>query len=216
MKNRFNNPKPSGVRYSLPLDPLEEIPPNKLFSLAYKAYKENAYEVSLRFISIAEKRRRKLSPEVSRKLDYLKGEVLLDMKRFKEAVKCYSQILKKEKTGVAFCNKALSLWELKRFGLALNNYLKAIKLNPKDEIIHRGAGEMYLKLNKPKLAVSHFQKAIKLKPDYGDAITGLGVALLKLKKWVKSYRSFKRAIKIDPTDELAEYWIRAFEKHLEL
>jgi tetratricopeptide (TPR) repeat protein len=56
----------------------------------------------------------------------------------------------------------------KKYMMAINDYRKAIEINPKIADAYKYQGILYIDMNKLDLALEDFDKAIKIKPD-GDA-----------------------------------------------
>jgi Tfp pilus assembly protein PilF len=66
---------------------------------------------------------------------------------------------------------------------ALNELLKAEKMNPDDPHLHNDLGLVYMAKDQLPLAIEHFKKAVDLKPDYAPARNNLGTAYLAMKNW---------------------------------
>ena len=148
------------------------------------------------------------------KLQYLIGDALLDLKKYEEAILEYGRILSMNPSDIAYANRALARWELGDYRGALKDYNQAIRLERSNQIAHRGAGEMYLKLDQPKRAAIRFRSALRLKPDYSAALTGLGISLFQIGKWAQAYRCFKDALRLDPRDSLAKKGLDVLETEL--
>lgn len=186
------------------------------FKKSVKDYSSGRHKDGLKIIIRIEKNRNLIPRELLLKVYFLKGDICHELKRYSEAVEAYSAILSFEKSDVAYANKALALWELKRYKDALANYLKAIKVNGKNAIALRGAGEMLLKLNKTKNAIKYFKKAIKLNHKYSDAISSLGLALYNENDFPSAFKQFSKALKLNKKDFLARRGIKLISKHFEL
>lgn len=150
------------------------------------------------------------------RLSYLKGDILLDLCEYNDAVACYSFILENQKTDCAYCNRGLSFWSLREYEKALADYQSAMRLNPENAIACRGAGEMCLKLGSANDAVVFFEMAIKIDPSYIDALVGLGIAFYQSGEPVKSYEILLAAKQRDPANELANRGLKAIEAQFDL
>jgi tetratricopeptide (TPR) repeat protein len=139
---------------------------------------------------------------------YLRGDVLHELRRYRDAVACYSDILVLEESDIAFGNKGLAHWELGEFDRALWNYQEAIKLNPGNTTSLRGAGEMQLKLGFPLRAVPYLVLAVKLRPRYADALSALGTAYVRTGQDGLAKKIFSNALKLDPEDVRAKKGLR--------
>ncbi len=190
-------------------------PKDILLDTAFKAYRASFHQECLRLISAIQKRARRGHPGIwSLDLEYLRGDTLLDLGRYAAAVRCYTEILKHDKTDIAFSNRALSLWELGKYQDALHDYMSALSLNRSNPIAQRGAGEMRLKLGDPRSSIRHFESAIKNNAEYVDAWAGLGVAFFQVGEWGKSYRAFQEAVRLDPKCDLAKKGLLELDSRL--
>ncbi|MDY0164656.1 tetratricopeptide repeat protein [Desulfobotulus sp.] len=69
------------------------------------------------------------------------------------------------------------------YARALNEFLRAEQLNPKDPYLQNNLGLTYLAMEKPDLAVPHFRKAMQLRDDYGPAQNNLATAYIVMEDW---------------------------------
>jgi tetratricopeptide (TPR) repeat protein len=157
-----------------------------------------------------------LSQKVVMGLQYLRGDALLSIEKYPEAVAAYSEILAVEPSDVAYSNRALAYWEIGSYQEALTDYLEAVKLNPHNKVALRGAGEMLNELDRPKDAVHYLSAAVKLDQKYAAAYTALGVAYYNSEEWLESYRALKKALNLDPSDKIAAKGIAKIEHIFEL
>lgn len=174
-----------------------------LFRSASMLYKLGRNEDCLTFIRLIRQKRSDLSEKASVGLIYLRGDVLHELKRFKDAVGCYAEILIIEESDIAYGNKALAHWELGEFDRALADYQNAIRLNPGNTSALRGGGEMQLKLGFPLKAISYLAVAVKLRPRYSEALSALGVSYLATGQAQLARKALLGTLKIDPEDARA-------------
>lgn len=186
-----------------------------ILSEAARLHAEGHHEESLAAIEALEHSPGKLSKKAFRKLRFLKADVFHDLERYREAIGCFDVILAEEVSDIAYANKALALWELREFRPALENYLKAIRLNPANAIAQCGAAEMHIKLDAPKSALPFLNKAVTLDTAYQDAYRCLGIAHFQLGSWAEAYRYLRKALELDPTDGLAKRGLVLIEKHFD-
>ena len=85
-----------------------------------------------------------------------------------------------------------------QFDMAINNYNRAIKLNPNfaDAYNHRGIA--YRNLGQLKQAICDYTKAIKLKPNYTEAYNNRGVAYDKSGQTEQSIFDYDKSIELNP------------------
>ena len=94
----------------------------------------------------------------------------------------------------ADANKELGLAYMmqSKYISALEYFLKAEKLNPKDPYIQNNLGLVYMIKKRPDNALTHFKKAYALKPDFMPALNNAGSAYLALKKWNEAIACFEK------------------------
>jgi type IV pilus biogenesis/stability protein PilW len=78
--------------------------------------------------------------------------------------------------------------------LAMQELLKAQKLNPEDPLIYNDFGLIYIEKENYELAIQSFEKALTLKPDYAVAHNNLGSVYLRLEQWDKAIPIFKAVL----------------------
>ena len=176
---------------------------------------ENSDE-SIRFIDALKLKELVVSPKAEMGLRYLRGDALLNMEKYSDAIAVYGEILEHEPSDVAYANRALAHWELGEFKKALDDYLEALKLNALNTVALRGAGEMLNELGHPLDATRYLIAAVQLDPKYSAAYTALGVAYYNSAEWLKSYQALKKAAELDPEDKIAAMGIAKLEHHFEL
>tara|TARA_B110000438_G_scaffold264473_1_gene277177 strand:- start:2085 stop:4058 length:1974 start_codon:yes stop_codon:yes gene_type:complete len=83
---------------------------------------------------------------------------------------------------------------------ALQNYSKAIKINPNYVQAYNNLGVCKYKLGKKDEAIKVYEKAIKINPLHADTYNNLGVAfkLTEINANEKSIKFYKKAIEIEP------------------
>ncbi|MCL5035713.1 MAG: PQQ-binding-like beta-propeller repeat protein [Chloroflexi bacterium] len=83
---------------------------------------------------------------------------------------------------------------------ALDQYLVAAKMAPKDYISFLYMGQLYQEAGYRLEAKEAFEEAVKLNPGSGAGWFGLGLAELNLRSLNESVRAFERSVKIRPDD----------------
>ncbi len=99
------------------------------------------------------------------------------------ATACNATREKQTKQATAYRELAEAYFLERQYTLALQELLKAEKLNPGSALIQNDLGLVHMMKDRLDLAVQHFQKAIEMKPDYPEAINNLSTALLQQEKW---------------------------------
>jgi tetratricopeptide (TPR) repeat protein len=91
---------------------------------------------------------------------------------------------------------------LNRFDTAIENYQRAIELDPHSAETHRNLGNAWTKKGELNKAITSYRQAIEIKPDYAQAYDSLGNALREIGEFNAAIGCHQRAIKISP--DLAE------------
>lgn len=108
-------------------------------------------------------------------------------------------------------NQALTSWDHIRRGdradeegsidLAIEEYTKAIELEPDLAPAYSNRGTVYEELGQYKKAIEDFTKAIELNPDNAFAYCNRGIAYGTLKQYKKAIEDYTQSITIDPLCE---------------
>jgi tetratricopeptide (TPR) repeat protein len=90
---------------------------------------------------------------------------------------------------------------------AVDNYQKAIQLNPNDPALHNNIGSVYAELGKVDDAQAEFKKAADLNPAGASTYYyNLGVVLVNQGKMADAATALKKATDINPENANAFYW----------
>ncbi len=84
----------------------------------------------------------------------------------------------------------------RKFTQALQELLKAEKLNPNDHFLQNDLGLAYYYKKQYDRAIPHFKKALDIKPDYGPAMNNLGNAYAAQKQWDLAIEYYVKATEI--------------------
>ncbi|MEM2088958.1 MAG: tetratricopeptide repeat protein [Thermoproteota archaeon] len=127
-------------------------------------------------------------------------------------------------------NKGIVLIHLGKYEEAINEFDKAVRLNPKNPDYHNNKGLALLNLRRYKEAEKEFTKAVRLNWRNPSYRFNKGQALLELKKYGEAINEFNRAVELDPNNpdyyyykglallKLTKYWEskKEFDKATEL
>jgi tetratricopeptide (TPR) repeat protein len=86
---------------------------------------------------------------------------------------------------------------------ALENFKKAVELNPRYSRAYYDMGLTMEEMNRIKDSIVAYKEAIKVSPDYLDAHYSLGLALLKNKENRRALKAFEKVVEIAPESEQA-------------
>ena len=88
---------------------------------------------------------------------------------------------------------------------ALEEYERAIALNPQDPDLYFNRGILYLDMGENDLAVSDFDRAIQLSPEEPDFYMHRGVAYENQDQFDNAIRDYSHVIRIEPED--SDAWV---------
>jgi tetratricopeptide (TPR) repeat protein len=97
------------------------------------------------------------------------------------------------------------LYREKIYRKALQEFGKAIELDPDNYRAYFWQGRVHIKTKRLKEATADFQKVIDLKPDYAEAYDNLGWIYLKLEEYDKSINYLSKSLELKPNDGWTHY-----------
>jgi tetratricopeptide (TPR) repeat protein/tRNA A-37 threonylcarbamoyl transferase component Bud32 len=137
---------------------------------------------------------------------YQRGETLLELKRYKEALNAYNRAVElKPEYAEAWKGQGNSLLELKRYQEALDAYDKAIQIQPNYLEAWNGRGKALDYLQRYKEAIASFDAALKIEPNNLEALNERGNMQIKLQQYSDAIASFDKVVKIQPDYSPAWY-----------
>ena len=86
----------------------------------------------------------------------------------------------------------------KRYGMALQEFERAVELNPNDYVAHTNIGIIYKKSGNFKRAEEKYKKALSINPNHALAYNNLGNIYLQTKRYDKAIDYYKKAIELSP------------------
>lgn len=93
----------------------------------------------------------------------------------------------------------------KEYEQAINNYQKALSINPSDEITLLKVGNVYKLKNDNKNAKDFYKRAIVVKPDYADGWFNLGLVYANEQNMAEAKKSFNKVLEINSGYAYAYY-----------
>jgi len=87
---------------------------------------------------------------------------------------------------------------LMQFDAAINNYKKALKINPDYADAYNNMGNALKDKGDLEAAIESYNQALKIKPDYAQAYNNIGIALKDKGDLEAAIESYKQALKIKP------------------
>ena len=119
--------------------------------------------------------------------------------QLKQALFESSQLLERFPNSVVLYNIAgASNAGLMQFDAAINNYKKALKINPDYPDAYNNMGNALKDKGDLEAAIESYKQALKIKPDYAEAYYNMGIALKGKGDLEAAIESYKQALKIKP------------------
>ena len=191
---------------------LWEMDENFIFRVACHLNSKERSQDVLALFCIAESKNFSFAGARLRGVQYMRGDALLELGKYDEAIIVYNNIISFDPSHVAYNNLALALWNNKEFADALKNYIMSISLNERDPFSLRGAGEILNRLKRPEEAIPYLVAAVNINPNYLLALRALGLAYFNSGYWEGAHRTFNRVLSLDPDDEIATNGLAMLDK----
>lgn len=103
----------------------------------------------------------------------------------------------------------------KEYGMvesAVDEYKKAITLNPQLVIAYNKLGELLGNMQRYEEAVSYFKQSIEVDRGYPLSYNNLGVTYARMQKWEEAKQSWQKSLEIDPANKEARENLRKLKK----
>jgi len=126
------------------------------------------------------------------------GNAFCDRGLFKSGIGCYDESLKLEEYAGSYNNRGIAYAKLNKYEQAIEDFSKAIELDPDFAEAYNNRGLSYAELNEHEQAIKDYDKAIELNPNYAVAYNNRGNAYAKLNKYKQAIEDYDRAIKLNP------------------
>ena len=134
------------------------------------------------------------------------GLALMNQGRMEDAEACFRRNL--QLFAKTYFNLGLTLFRTKRHTEALENFRRALELEPEDPEYHNLLGQTYDELGQPVEAEQSLRRAIEIDRNYALGYYDLGVILAKREgRKQEALIAFDQALKIDPDIAQAYYAI---------
>lgn len=168
------------------------IPINEVLSIELRSYSENkAYK------------------------DYdlfYKGNEALESSDYTNAIKYFKSFIEKYSSAEVYNNLAIAQSRIGDSNAAMENYNKAIEINPTYADAYYNRGTEKSETKNYEAAIQDFNRAIDINPNYTNAYNNRGITKSYLKEYIDAIQDFNKAIEIDPNHEKA-YFSRGLAKY---
>ncbi|MCA2768538.1 MAG: tetratricopeptide repeat protein [Microcystis sp. M152S2] len=132
-----------------------------------------------------------------------KWSVLDSLERYDEGLAAINQAIDLAPRALWYVIRAKYYFFQQKYKLALDDYNKAIELNPNFAMAYSVRALHYSSQQKYDLALDDHNKAIELNPNYGLYYRGRGVLYRLQEKYELALADFNKAIDINPNDAKA-------------
>ena len=126
------------------------------------------------------------------------GNKLYYAKDYDGAIKLYNEALRFGDYAAVYNNLGIIYDDLGQYETAVQNYGKAVALNPNLAEAYYNRGIAYQNLMQHELAIQDYDKFIELNPNSAEAYYNRGFAYTFLRQIKKAVKNYSKAIKIDP------------------
>ena len=127
--------------------------------------------------------------------------ILLNMKRFEEAVSQFNYILERGEAKEPLMGKGEALENLDRMDEALDCYQRAVELDPKDESLWYKKGLLHSRLGDFNSAISAYDRVLDVDQSDKTVWQMKALALQQVGRKDEALISFDYAVGLDPTDK---------------
>ncbi len=110
---------------------------------------------------------------------------------------------------IAYNQRGAAYISLKQYTRAIEDFDRAIRLEPGDAVAYNNRGFAYINLKQSARAIEEFDQAIRLDPGYAFAYNNRGAAYSFLTQYARAIEDYDQAVRLDPGYASA-YASRAF------
>jgi len=175
-------------------------------SLSLSYFKLGDFERGEEYLQKSNDIRAKLKDKRGIFLNYGRLSSLFILKGdFKKVIDICNEALKVEPNFVVFYTRGYAYAELNKYEQAIEDFSKAIELNPALAVAYYDRGNAYADLNKYERAIKDYEKAIELNPDFAEAYNNRGNAYMELNKYEQAIKDYDKAIELNPNEAVAYY-----------
>jgi Flp pilus assembly protein TadD len=145
------------------------------------------------------------------------GKIEEAIYHYSEAIRLMPDNVLNNMGNILYNNRGGANAQLGRYPLALEDFNKAIRLQPHYADSYYFRGNTYVNMGQYQLAIEDYNKAIALKPDYAYAYNNRGASYFKLSRYQSAVKDFNEAIRLKPDyadayNDRGEYYLKKGDK----
>ncbi|MFN7218550.1 tetratricopeptide repeat protein [Microcystis sp.] len=134
-----------------------------------------------------------------------KWAVLSELKRYDEGLAAITQAIDLAPRAAWYVNRGILYRRQQKYELALDDYNKAIELNPNHANAYNNRGNLYKDLQKYDLALADYDKAIEINPNFAILYYNRGGLYYNQQKYELALSDINKAIELNPNYAEAYY-----------
>ncbi len=115
-------------------------------------------------------------------------------KAYNEMVYINFDAVPKDKRALLYNKAGFIYYKLNRINEALNNYYKALRLNPELYFVYNNIGVIFFSLKNYEKAKEYYLKAYEKNKNYPKVLVNLAIVNFYLKNFAEAYNWFKKAL----------------------
>ncbi|MCZ8250285.1 tetratricopeptide repeat protein [Microcystis sp. LE19-195.1E] len=127
-----------------------------------------------------------------------KWAVLSELKRYDEGLAAITQAIDLAPRAAWYVNRGILYRRQQKYELALDDYNKAIELNPNHANAYNNRGNLYKDLQKYDLALADYDKAIEINPNFAILYYNRGGLYYNQQKYELALSDINKAIELNP------------------
>lgn len=131
---------------------------------------------------------------------YRRAVLYTDQKKWNEALNDWNKTLSINESADSYRNRGLTQFQLEEYQLAIEDFRKALLLEPDQPYTQINRGYCYYLINKPKKALDDVNAGLNIVPNYYLGHYFKSLILFQLRKKKKSCSSLTRAIELGLKD----------------
>jgi tetratricopeptide (TPR) repeat protein len=100
---------------------------------------------------------------------------------------------------IAYSFRSIAFGDKNDFDLAVADNIAALKINPKNYMVHHDQANFYRLMKKPEAALSELDQAIKINPKFAESYSSRGLILDEIGQSDAALTNFNEVIRLNPT-----------------